>query len=305
LNNNSDTEADVRTFLKSLDGRPSKTVSCYTQIVKVFLQDHGAKVPEVAWKKIKRRGFMPKRVRAETRDKKPTKAMLKKILNYADLKARAMILFLLSSGARVGETLQLKKENFDLEADPPKVHIRREYTKGGVGERTVFFSYEARDAIKDWLKIKDGLSKRGNHGDFEGNVVFPLSPNSTRWMWNSAFDKAGLGIRDKRTGRRVYHLHSLRKFFRTKIGLDLDIVSALMGHVEGLDRSYVRLDQDREIAEAYLEAMPNVSVYGVQSSEIKSLEEENAELKDRLVKLESEFGALKSLIAEVLNGKNT
>ena len=119
----------------------------------MFFQDKGVKIPDEDWKKIRRRGYMPKRVRAETRDKKPTKAMLKKILNYADLKSRAMILFLISSGARIGETLQLKKEDFDFEADPPKAHIRRDYTKGGVGERTVFFSYEAKDAIKDWLAI--------------------------------------------------------------------------------------------------------------------------------------------------------
>jgi len=302
LKDNPDTEADIRKFLQSMDGKPSKTVSCYTQIVKVFFQDHGVKVPDEAWKKIRRRGFMPKRVRAETKDKKPTKAMLKKILNYASLITRALILFLISSGARIGETLQLKKEDFDLEADPPKVHIRREYTKGGVGERTVFFSYEARDAIKDWLAIKDGLTKRGNHGDYSGETVFPLNSNTARWMWNRACDKAGIGTKDNHTGRRIYHLHSLRKFFRTKIGLDLDIVSALMGHVEGLDKAYVRLDQDREIAEAYLEAMPNVSVYQVESPEVKSLEEENQLLKDRLGKLESEFGTLKTLIAEALNG---
>jgi integrase len=291
LNSNPDTEADVRKFLQVLDERPSKTVSCYTQIVKVFLQDHGVKVPEEAWKKIRRRGFMPKRIRAETRDKKPTKAMLKKILNYSDLKARALFLYLVSSGSRIGETLQLKKEDLDLEADPPKAHIRREYTKGGVGERTVFFSYEARDAIKDWLQIKDDLTKRGNHGDFSGETVFPLNPNTVRWMWNHACDKAGLGIKDKRTGRRVYHIHSLRKYFRTKIGLDLDIVSALMGHVEGLDKSYVRLDQDREIARAYKEAMPNVSVYEMEDQELKqeteSLREENEQLKKRIEQLES------------------
>jgi integrase len=302
LHDNPDTEADIRKFLQALDGKPSKTVSCYTQIVKVFLQNHGVKVPDEAWKKIRRRGFMPKRVRAETEDRKPTKAMLKKILNYASLITRALILFLISSGARIGETLQLKKEDFDLEADPPKAHIKREYTKGGVGERIVFFSYEARDAIQDWLRIKDGLTKRGNHGDFSGETVFPLNSNTARWMWNAACDKAGIGVKDKRTRRRIYHLHSLRKFFRTKIGLDLDIVSALMGHVEGLDKAYVRLDQDREIAEAYLEAMPNVSIYQVESPEIKGLEQENEELKERVLKTEAKLAQIEKLLIEVLNG---
>ena len=300
LKDNPDTEADIRTFLQAMDGKPSKTVSCYTQIVKVFFQDHGVKVPDEAWKKIRRRGFMPKRVRAETKDKKPTKVMLKKILNYSGIIARALILFLISSGARIGETLQLQKKDFDLEADPPKAHIRREYTKGGVGERTVFFSYEARDAIKDWLQIKDGLTKRGNHGDFSGETVFPLNSNTARWMWNHACDKAGFGVQDERTGRRVYHLHSLRKFFRTKIGLDTDITSALMGHVEGLDKAYVRLDQDQEVAEAYKDAMPNVSVYAVQSEEVKGIEEENQELRQRLEKQEERMKKTEDKLTEIM-----
>jgi histidinol phosphatase-like enzyme len=92
--------SDIKTFLSKLNGKPSKTISTYARTVKVFFQDQGVKIPDEAWNKIRRRGFMPKRVIAETRDRKPTKLMLKKILNYADIKARALILFLLSSGAR-------------------------------------------------------------------------------------------------------------------------------------------------------------------------------------------------------------
>ena len=52
--------------------------------------------------------------------------------------------------ARIGETLKLEKQDFKLDADLPSVDIKAEYTKGGVGGRTVFFSYEARDAIKEF-----------------------------------------------------------------------------------------------------------------------------------------------------------
>jgi integrase len=291
VKNNPDTEGDIRKFLAALDGSPSKTVTCYGRIVKVFFQDHGVKVPDDAWKKIRRRGFMPKRTKAETKDKKPTRAMLKKILNYADLKARAMILFLISSGARIGETLQLVKDDFDFNSDPPRVHIRAQYTKGGVGERTAYFSYEARDAIQDWLNIKDTLTKRGAYGDYSGKRVFSWGKSTSQFMWNMACDKARIGTKDKRTGRRIYHLHSLRKFFRTKIGLDIDIINALMGHAEYLDDSYLRLEEAGEIAAAYLEAMPNVSVYEVEDQELKeeteALREENEKLKKRIEQLES------------------
>lgn len=284
MKNNPDATKDMKRFLQSLNGRPSKTIAAYTAAVKVFFTDHNIKLEDNSWRKLRRRGFMPKRVRAETRDKTPTKAMLKKILNYADIKARSMILFLVSSGARIGETLQLKKEDFELEADPPRVHIRAEYTKGGVGQRTVYFSYEARDAIKDWLQIKDKLKKK-NGKKYMDSRVFGWSVYTARFMWNTACDKAGIGKKDNNTSRRIYHLHTLRKFFRTQIGLDIDVIHALMGHVEYLDESYLRQEQS-EIAAAYKEAMPRVSIYQIEDVELKrsveQLKQENIELKSQL-----------------------
>jgi integrase len=292
LESQPDVIADIRKFLASLDGRPSKTVHTYTAAVKVFMLDHGVKVPEDEWRKIRRRGFIPKRNKAETHDRKPTRAEIKKILNYADIKCRAEVLFQVSSGARVGETLQLKEEDFKLDADPPEAVIRSEYTKGGAGGRTVYFSYEARDAIRDWLKIKNETKRRNGEGLYKSEKVFPWDSSTARFMWNMAADKAGLDKRDNSTNRRVLHLHSLRKFFRSNIGLDVDITHALMGHTPYLDDAYLRLEQDGEIAKAYKEAMSNVSIYNVEDQQLKqqtnALEVENAELKARIAKMEAE-----------------
>ena len=286
LKNSPDATEDIKRFLISLEGKPSKTIAAYTAAVKSFFVDHNVPFDETQWRKLRRRGFMPKRVRAETRDKKPSKQQLKQILNYLDIKGRAMILFLVSSGARIGETLKLLEEDFDLEADPPKAHIRAEHTKGGVGARTVYFSFEARDAIRDWLNIKDTLKKK-NGKKYGDNRVFGWSTWTARDMWNRAIRKANLDEKDKVTLRRVYHIHSLRKFFRTQIGLDLDTTHALMGHAEYLDSSYVRQDQG-EIAKAYLEAMPNVSVYAAQDLELKNITE----------KQEIEMAEMRNIIEE-------
>jgi integrase len=283
---------DVRRFLTALNGKPSKTVTTYMGAIKMFLQDHEVKIPEDEWRKIRRRGFMPKRTKAETHDRKPTREELKKILNYADIKCRAMVLFLASSGARIGETLRLEKQDFKLDADPPSVDIKAEYTKGGVGGRTVYFSYEAKDAIKDWLQIKDQTQRRSGKGSYQGETVFPWKGSTAEFMWNRASGKASLSARDANTQRRVLHLHSLRKFFRSNIGLDDKIVNALMGHVEGLDAAYLRMDQEGEIAKAYKDAMQNVSVYNVEDQQVREqaskLEKENIELKGRIAKMESE-----------------
>ena len=292
LKGSPDIANDVRRFLSALNGKPSKTVNTYMGAVKMFLQDQGVKIPEDEWRKIRRRGFMPKRVKAETHDRKPSREELKRILNYADIKCRAMVLFLASSGARIGETLKLRIQDFKLDADPPGADIKGEFTKGGVGGRTVYFSYEARDAIRDWLNIKDKTGKRNGKGTYEGETVFPWKEDTAEFMWNKACDKAGLAARDENTKRRIYHLHSLRKFFRSKVGLDLDITNALLGHQEYLDDAYIRLEQEGEIAKAYREAMTNVCVYNVEDQQVReqagNLERENVELKARITKMESE-----------------
>jgi len=71
--------------------------------------------------------------------------------------------------------------------------------------------------------------------------MFSWTPSNVRYMWNQACEKVGIGIGDNNTNRRLYHLHSLRKSFRTKIGLDLAVTHALMGHAEYLDDAYLRL----------------------------------------------------------------
>jgi integrase len=279
---------DMRRFLKALEGKPSKTIKTYAGAVKVFLQDHENKIPDEEWRKLRRRGFMPKRVRAETKDKKPTKPQLKRILNYSTIKGRSLVLFLCSSGARLGETLQLKKRDFNFDADPPEAHMRSEYTKSGVGGRTVLFSYEAKNAILDWLEIKESIHKRSGDGTYGGERVFPFSKSNAQWMWNKACDHADLGVRDEYTRRRKYHLHSLRKFFRTNIGIDLDHIHMLMGHAEYLDEAYLREEWEK-IAQAYKEAMPNVSVFEVESQDLKhtveDLEQQLHEMRNTVKRL--------------------
>lgn len=154
------------------------------------------------------------------------------------------------------------------------------------------------------MKVKDTLKRRGTGQPYTGDVMFPYIDSTARWMFNAVCDKAGLGVRDNGTGRRVLHLHSLRKFFRTKIGLDLDVTHALMGHSEYLDDAYLRLEETGEIAKAYLEAMPNVSVYAIEDQQLReqtsAIEQENIELKTRLSNVELEITELKKMLQKLL-----
>jgi len=297
--------SDFKVFLQSFGNRPPKTIKAYVSGVKQFFEEHGFKIPVEEWNRIRKR-LMPKTSRAVTFDDKPTKDQLRRILNYVDIKGKSLFLFLASSGCRIGEALQLKIDDLKLDEDPPRAKIRREYTKGGVGGRVVFMSYEARDAIKDWLKVKKQRKKRttekiiekhGGKRDFGGEKVWDLASSTVRAMWYNAIKKAGYTERDETTGRYLLHIHSLRKFFRSESGLDEDILHTLMGHHEYLDRAYRRYSVDY-LAQKYKEAIPNLSIYTttptIPERELKKVELNTliSLLKAQGVTDEQIFGAL-------------
>lgn len=287
---------DIRRFLASMKDRPPKTVTTYIAAVKQFLREHGVDIADAEWKRLRRRGHLPKRAKAATRDRAPTRDEFRKILDYLDVKGRALFLFLASSGCRVGETVQLRIRDLDLDGDPPSAFIRGETTKKEVGERTVYLSFEARDAIRNWVAVKDGLRKRNGRGDYGGPLLFPFTTDTARFMWNRALERAGLAVRDERTNHLELHVHTLRKYFRSNIGLQDDYVHMLMGHVEYLDDAYRRIPWER-VAVAYKDAMDRVSVYGSQqmNHRVGVLEDENQRLQTEVELLKRSVENLRML----------
>ena len=63
-------------------------------------------------------------------------------------------------------------------------------------------SYEAQEALKDWVQIKDTMGRRDGKGTYASPLMFPFSDTTASLMWNLACDKARLGEKDKKTGHR-------------------------------------------------------------------------------------------------------
>gem|GEM_PF-2277166 len=257
-------------WLTEKQHRPPKTIALYATAAKVFFAEHGYPIPEEEWRLIRKRKLPS--AKPSTEDRIPTQAELRRILDCLPTMGRALVLFLASTGCRLGEALQLKVEDLEegeeslLDMEPPRAKIRHQYTKGGKAGRVVYMTYEARDALKTWLQARKGLKKRNGEA-YEGNRVFPITEANARYMWNQALRKAGIGEeRDGTTGRRKLHLHCLRKFFRSKSGLDFDTVNALMGHEAYLDEAY-RRKEENEVADEYARvALKNLSIYSAPTS---------------------------------------
>jgi len=214
----------VRDFLMYLSdkGTSPKTQNTYLSTIKTFLKTNGIELGEEI-----------KRPRSYTRsiDRAPTKEEVKFAIASSDLETRALIAFLVSTGARLGEAIAIQKSDLDLEG--MKVRIRPEIAKDRVG-RVVFLTPTTAQYLKQYLN-----SRKDND-----NRVFPLNYFSARRKILRAFLKT-TDVK-KSYGRYEIHPHSLRKFFFTvslKV-LGRELAEALMGHKRYLDSAYLRLTEE-------------------------------------------------------------
>jgi len=83
-----------------------------------------------------------------------TKEDIIDILNAcSDIRLKTYILLLASTGIRATEALSTRECDYDLEADPPRVLIRGEYTKTKI-DRIVYLTNEVVKQMKSWLEYK-------------------------------------------------------------------------------------------------------------------------------------------------------
>ncbi|MBS3815416.1 MAG: site-specific integrase [Hadesarchaea archaeon] len=239
---------DLQEFWESLSDKAPKTQNNRVRVVKLFFQDHGVEIPDSEWSKFRRRKM--KASRPQTQDRAGKKSEWRRIiLNMASPQGRALYLTLLSTGARVGEILQIHVDDVDFDSDPARIRLRAEYTKGGVGDRVVFLTHEAEAALRNYLEWRKGKKSASGKKYDRTSRVFPFTQQTAREMLYNALDRAGLDSRDRSTGRREIHTHSTRKFFRSNCRLGEALTHAIMGHQEYLDSSYLRIDPDRAARE--------------------------------------------------------
>ncbi len=169
---------------------------------------------------------------------------VKRLLSVIDhIRDRAMILALLRTGMRIGELLATTVNDVNL--TERKILIF-ESEKNRLG-RVVYFTDDARDAVKTWLAKRDPT----NTFLFYGRRGRPLTYPAARMVFVKYLEKAGLS-------HKGYTLHCLRHTYASELlnaGMRLECLEKLMGHTSlEVTRRYARLtDKTRE--EEYFRAM--------------------------------------------------
>jgi len=310
ISKNRDYKKDIELFLKSLKGRPPLTIRCSISCIKTFLSENDVDFKEKYWKNISKRiqGSRP-----WTEKQVPTPNQLKRILTHGDARARSFFLTLLSSGMRIGELCQITKNDLHLDEKPPRIRIHGKYTKSG-DARNTFITDEARNSLEAWLKIRKNylkknaelLNARFDHYKIsvDDNRVFPFEPQAGRTMWNRMVKNSELFEIDESTNRLKMNVHSLRTFFRTKLGdvIKTDVIEELMGHEGYLTGSYRDYDLNT-LGENYIKGSHKLLIFETiadLSDVHEELKEKDKELKDLKHEMEIMRRQMNQLMTEKL-----
>lgn len=152
---NRDYTEDVWKFAMSIQEAKlaPKTQKLMLTAVKGFLERNDVELKSREWGDILQRNNLRK-PRPIHQKRTPTNSDLKTILSYGDIKARALFLFVSSSGLRISEALGLTFDDIDM--DNNHIRLKHSMTKARVA-RDTFFSDEAKDALQKWLPARKQL----------------------------------------------------------------------------------------------------------------------------------------------------
>lgn len=290
-------------------------------IVRTFLEDKKIRFGRNFWKQLKRRGIGTEVL---TDDRIPTVDELKLILSFGDVRDRAYFLTLLSSGLRPDELCNLSIDCFDLDHNPPMIHVPARLRKGKYTKtytkRTTFMSNEAKEAIKAWLKIrerasltslykshfnreiarekgfdvkkvnekwqtlKDGVPVNPYEYISTFDRLFPFSTVTANTMWRRLLKKAELDKEDKDTGHDILHKYVLRKFFNTRLKDAID--SVFVEQLMGHKTPYDKKPVE-ELGKLYLQGMDRLMVF-----ERPANQQEIETLKDQLTDIQSKMNTV-------------
>jgi integrase len=318
-------EQIIFSFVDWMKGRGvgGSTIRQHIQAIKHLLVMNDLE-NSLGWEKISR--LMP-RARKIGLDRAPTKDEIRKLLEHADIRMRALILLLSSSGIRIGSVEHLRWRHLQ-----EVVHDGKRFAKlivpeakGGTGYVT-FITPEAYEALLEYKKLRES----------EGEAISPDSPLIRVAKWSKAdLDEKGAALPAtsktlrneihalwRRAGLRpagarrheVQAVHGFRKFFATRMenaGVGRLVVETLMGHRIAVASNYYK-PSEKELLQAYSRAIPELTISEAEEirgemavrleenrEKMLELERINLELQEKLSMMEKEIARLK----EILLGK--
>ena len=232
-------------------------------------------------------------------DDLPTHEIIRKALDIADLRMKAIILFMSSSGCAKRETLNLTIQSFieatsdyhnsnniydvlkELEKRDdviPTFRLRRQKTN------KYYYTFCSPEAVQAIITYINTFEKPIHPND----KLFPIHEDYITLLFIQMNNQLGLG--KKGTFNRL-RSHNLRKFHASQLyndGMSLDEIDALQGRRKDTTHTAYFMENPSKLKEKYIEHLDcltinlDVNSLNLKSEEYLQLEKENKELKDDL-----------------------
>ena len=305
------TTEQVKVYLRHLKDRVEvkkdlqpASIALYFNPVKLFYTMNDVLMN---WKKLAK--MLPEQTTLE--DRAYTREEIDKMLIYADIREKAIVLLLVTAGLRIGALPDLLVKHLSpIHSKKCEIIGRLTVYANTPGEYFTFVTPECYGIIQQYMEFR-----QRNHEKVQEDAPLirnkirqgvPINAGSRRnpkRLSTSSMTSIVYrlliksGIRELKDTRRydVKMDQGFRKFFNTmckKSGVDIMHKEMLMGHAIGLDDNYYRPDPD-DLLQDYVKVIPSLTfddaeVLKVQNIKLeKEIQKNKGEREERIAKLEA------------------
>jgi integrase len=250
---------------------------------------------------------LPKSTIVLTEDRIPTREELHTIMDFANIRDKALIEIAVSSGLRIRTISTLKWKDLTLNpytlieqesSEPIPAMIKIEPLTGRKTTKK-YFTFITPECKKALIKYKEWRERKGEQITPDSRLIAsvygegqekyfknkqfgdPITTNTIFVIWQRLLAKAGLNKKSYKMNE--LHFHVLRKYFKTQCvnsGIKSNYIEFWLGHKgEYLDNSYFRATLQNHLME-YQKAIPNLSIY--ETPTISELDRRKQQVTDLL-----------------------
>lgn len=235
-------------------------------------------------------------------DQAYTSEQIKLLVDCADMRDKAIILLLASTGMRGGALPKLRLKDLTKVDSLYKIRVYKHTHE----QYYTFCTPEARQAIDHYLDYRKRAAERllqnsplfrhRFNPEHDGAIVRPIGFSAIASVMSDLLNKTGVrptipleeGKHPKHTNLPM--IHGFRKFFVTqciRAKLEYGARETLTGHRKGLDSHYDRRDES-EILEEYTKAINLLTIDPANrlQHEVKKLKEENSQIGKALLRID-------------------
>ena len=254
-------EKDLKEYWKYLNKESKgKTPYVWLSAIKMFLIHNKTFELDDVYMKLQRNGHGNYAV---TNTDTPTREELLKIFSYSNPESKAIFMFQLTSGQRIGKVLETTFDNIEMDHDCPRVFYPHAKQKFIVRTR---ITPECKKILQEYLDQREKFiairEKRGGHcreKELDMNKLFPMHLGTANVIWNTMVKNAGLYKLDSNTNKPVFGTHCLRRYFLNHFG-DKEFGDFFSGHITPRNKEYRQYSHEK-LDEIYKEHIAELNIF--------------------------------------------